>query len=1065
MPRFRSLNCEKLESRCMLSIGMAVADYQFLTHGLDGATELFSRDTHEDSVASDLSSPLLLGSTGNGQPPRGLLLNNEFNETSEVLPSSRKDDYIEFTITPQSSASLDLALFTFQLRRSDANAKDAYAIYFDESSTGGDNFTSVLDIGQFDSVGEFETVEVSLRNRPELTNLTTAVTFRIYIWGTQGTGALRLDNIRVHEASGAIEGSSYAYSSESGRLIQPLDELGNRVADFSAAGYKYGEEPLPDTDTLFAAGRIVTVAPGSGDDTSRIQNAINQVSSFSMLGNGFRGMVQLTAGEYQTNSQIEIMASGVVLRGVGDGASAADSTILRGTGTTQRSLVVIGTGQDPSAISSTGQDILDKYVPVGATSFTVASTRQFTVGAEIMIERPSTANWITAIGMDQIPPKTNGTTGLVQWQAGDRDIFYERVVTRVEGNRVFVNAPLMNALDQQYGGGRVYRLNDPRISNIGVESIRGKSDFASDTDENHARTFIQVRSAKDVWIREITGQHFIYATVHADREAKAVTVQDARSLEPKSLITGGRRYPFNIEGQFILMRDLYSEQGRHDFVNNVSQRNHGPNVFLNGVSVDARENSGPHQRWATGTLYDTLITDDEFEAIDGGNAGSGHGWRGANMVFWNVTATGAGLRMQNPPTAQNWFIGATGNFVKDTRSGIQEAANMDSRNQAIDFNDPTNPLNSLYVAQRNLADDDAAADLERREYVLGDYDLGVADGGTSVDALPADSAWIAMVDAATTLPVLSSSDGTDVNGVLPVSFQPFLASDEAVVAAVMTLGLRNLDDDLTGELWLDSVNDRRTLRSLGALEEMTFNRTQTVTIELVGTDLQKLSDGVLNMAVTDAVVDWINVQLVVGDPPIAGDYNQDGDVNAADLALWQDSYSPSQDPLADGDQDGDVDGNDFLIWQRAYEAITPLTTAAHSHAHDELVNDQALVNLLSTDSTITQTEEISGKQEQGLWLAVRVAAVSSIAVPSNDRSPMIELSAESANPVVERSLLTFDGNLQTDNASEEAGDALRSLTDLNLPDNSASDPEDLRKALEEGFKERLADELLLLAWR
>lgn len=952
MPRkkSKSLHCELLEPRCLLSIGTAVADYQFLTHGLNGATELFSRDTHDSSTASEISSPLPLGNTGNGQPPRGLLLGSAFNETSEVLPSSGKDDYVEFTITPDSRASLDLALLTFQLRRNEASAKDAYAVYFDESSgAGGDNFSSVLDIGQFDSVAQFETVEVSLRNRPEMSALTTAITFRIYVWGTQGTSALRLDNIRVHEASGPINGSSYAYYGEVGRLIQPLDELGNRVADFSAAGYKYGDQSLPDADLLFSPGQIVTVAPGAGDDTTRMQNAIDQVSSLPLMSNGFRGMVQLTAGEFQTNSNLEIMASGVVLRGVGDGSNPTDSTILRGTGTSQRSLIVVGTGQDPSPISSTGQDVLDKYVPVGATSFTVASTRQFSVGTEIMIERPSTANWITDIGMDQIPPKTNGTTGLVQWKAGDRDIFYERIVTRVEGNRIFVNAPLMNALDQQYGGGRVYRLSDPRISNIGIESIRGKSDFASSTDENHARSYIQIRSAKDVWVRNITGQHFIYATVHADRESKAVTVEDARSLEPKSQITGGRRYPFNIEGQFVLMRDLYSEQGRHDFVNNVSQRNHGPNVFLNGVAVDARENSGPHQRWATGTLYDTLSTDDEFEAIDGGNAGSGHGWRGANMVFWNVTATGAGLRMQNPPTAHNWFLGATGNFVKDTRSGIQEAANMDSRNRAIEFNDPANPLNSLYVAQRNQADADATAGGVRREYVLGDYDLGVDDGVGSDDVLNATAEWVAAVDGATTLPVLSRSDGADSNGILPISFQPFIASDEAVTAAVVTLGLRNLDDDLTGELWLDSVDDRRSLRSLGALDEMTFNRTQAVTMELVGADLLKLADGELNLAVTDAVVDWVNVQLLVGDLPVAGDYNRDGTVDAGDLAIWQAEYPSSGSSLADGDQDDDVDGNDFLVWQREYETAAPLPIATLVETDDAKVLDEALASFSRKD--------------------------------------------------------------------------------------------------------------------
>ncbi len=130
-------------------------------------------------------------------------------------------------------------------------------------------------------------------------------------------------------------------------------------------------------------------------------------------------------------------------------------------------------------------------------------------------------------------------------------------------------------------------------------------------------------ACRTAWVRNITGQHFVYATVHATGDSKAVTVEDARSLDPKSIIDGGRRYAFNIEGQFILMKDLYSEKRRHDFVNNSSSSNHGPNVFLDGVSVNTYQNVGPHQRWSTGTLYDTITTNREIEAQDAGNAGSG----------------------------------------------------------------------------------------------------------------------------------------------------------------------------------------------------------------------------------------------------------------------------------------------------------------------------------------------------------------------------------------------------------------------------------------------------------
>ncbi len=49
-------------------------------------------------------------------------------------------------------------------------------------------------------------------------------------------------------------------------------------------------------------------------------------------------------------------------------------------------------------------------------------------------------------------------------------------------------------------------------------------------------------------------------------------------------------------------------------------------------------------------------------------------------------------------------------------------------------------------------------------------------------------------------------------------------------------------------------------------------------------------------------------------PLIPGDFDGDGDVDSADLTLWQTSYGTGAG--ADADDDGDTDGNDFLIWQQ-----------------------------------------------------------------------------------------------------------------------------------------------------
>jgi arabinogalactan endo-1,4-beta-galactosidase len=58
-------------------------------------------------------------------------------------------------------------------------------------------------------------------------------------------------------------------------------------------------------------------------------------------------------------------------------------------------------------------------------------------------------------------------------------------------------------------------------------------------------------------------------------------------------------------------------------------------------------------------------------------------------------------------------------------------------------------------------------------------------------------------------------------------------------------------------------------------------------------------------------------------PPVPGDFNGDGMVDAADLAVWQGEFgNVAGGAAADGDHDGDVDGVDFLTWQRNLQGLS-----------------------------------------------------------------------------------------------------------------------------------------------
>ena len=109
-----------------------------------------------------------------------------------------------------------------------------------------------------------------------------------------------------------------------GRIAYTKDSLGNRIPDFSYCGYKSSEQPIPMVSIK------ITVPQKSGDATARIQAAIDYLASLPLNKDGFRGAVLLEKGKYEIQGQIQINASGIVLRGIGAGVGGTE---LIGVGT------------------------------------------------------------------------------------------------------------------------------------------------------------------------------------------------------------------------------------------------------------------------------------------------------------------------------------------------------------------------------------------------------------------------------------------------------------------------------------------------------------------------------------------------------------------------------------------------------------------------------------------------------------------------------------------------------------------------------------------------------------
>jgi hypothetical protein len=438
---------------------------------------------------------------------------------------------------------------------------------------------------------------------------------------------------------------------DKGKLQYTPDDQQNRIPDFSYCGYMASEKIIP----LIPVKVVVPVS--KGDATLRIQSAIDYVAALPADVNGFRGAVLLQNGNYEVLGQLRITASGVVLRG-----SGVNATTITGAGTGRLALIKI-VGKKNDVQDSKSIKIIDSYVPAGAMSFKVdaAYNKNNDNNNKIIIRRPSTANWIQALGTGHFG---GGITAL-GWKAGERDLFFDRTITKIEGSTIYIDAPITTALDTTYGGAVFYFYNNSgRVNNCGVENIKLVSAFdkTNTKDEDHRWNAINIEGAEDCWVRQVNFESFAGSAVSVLETSKRITVEDCISKNPVSEIGGQRRYTFLTTGQQTLFQRCYAENGYHDFA--VGYCTPGPNAFVQCESVQPYSFSGAIDSWASGVLFDVVNADGN--ALRYGNRGqdaNGAGWAAANSVFWNCSA--ARIDCYKPPTAQNWAFGSWAQFSGD----------------------------------------------------------------------------------------------------------------------------------------------------------------------------------------------------------------------------------------------------------------------------------------------------------------------------------------------------------------------------------------------------------------
>jgi hypothetical protein len=457
--------------------------------------------------------------------------------------------------------------------------------------------------------------------------------------------------------------SEWVYPGKDGKLIYKTTPAGDRIMDFSHAGYMGGGVALPAVPVKY------TVKPsGSNDDTEAIQAAINAVSAMP-LQNGFRGAVLLLPGKFTCSATLTIAASGVVLRG--SGADKGGTTIFMTGG--RHVAFAIGMGRSnqlpgesavPEAspqFDSVSTIISDAYVPSGTVSFTVADIKGFRVGDTIEIQRPVTETWIRLMGMDNLVRDGKPQT----WIGKSRTLIMQRKITAITGNKLYVDVPLADSYDAKYlnpPGTKVLKIKPAvRVTQSGVEDMHVQCPPLESSYGNAPYSGIRV-AGNDCWVKNVFFEETMNTTVFAGNR---ITMQQVVIKHTYPNLGASKPADFSFEGSQNLVDRCESTGGNTYFVW-TSSLIAGPNVVLNSTFRGYGSRLQPHQRWATALLVDNCtLLEGGIDFLNRGVAGSGHGWTMGWGVAWNNIAKT--YIIQNPPGAVNWAIGNIGERLQTAR--------------------------------------------------------------------------------------------------------------------------------------------------------------------------------------------------------------------------------------------------------------------------------------------------------------------------------------------------------------------------------------------------------------
>ncbi len=483
--------------------------------------------------------------------------------------------------------------------------------------------------------------------------------------------------------------SQWVYPGPDGKLAYKKTATGDTIMDFSHAGYMGGGVSPPSVQVA----KTVIPSPSGGEDTANIQAAIDAVAVMPVK-DAFRGAVLLAPGIFSCSGTIKISASGIVLRGSGNGADKDKTSTIKLVGKPRTGITIGASGKgdaaDKQPFKAFQTSITDKYVPSGAMTFTVADAKGFAVGDMLSIRKPVTEAWVKFMHMDDLVRDGKAQT----WIAVGRPLITERQIAAITANTITLDVPLSDSCDARYldpPGTAVVKIKPPvRLTQVGIENLHIESPLQAIKHSDPHFSALRL-TGQDCWVRDVV----IDETMNSvGVNGRRITLQRV-TVNRKALHVGSSRpAEFAPNGSQVLL-DRCKVNADNVWFSATGSTQAGPIVLLNCTfRGDGRLES--HQRWSTGALYDNVnVAGGGIDFRNRGEMGSGHGWSMGWGVAWNCVAKD--YVIQNPPGSANWMIGCVGQSKQAPRPFDKGPPNLPEG--IVDSHGTAVAPQSLYLAQ------------------------------------------------------------------------------------------------------------------------------------------------------------------------------------------------------------------------------------------------------------------------------------------------------------------------------------------------------------------------------